>query len=47
MFDRRKLYTEAKSSSQKALSRQQLLKENFRLRMEKRLKEAEQQNQDQ
>ncbi len=45
MFDRRKLYSEAKSSSQKALSRKQLLQENLRLRMEKRLKQAENQSQ--
>jgi hypothetical protein len=44
MFDRRKLYSEAKSSSQKALSRKQLMRENLRLRMEQRLKEVEKQN---
>jgi hypothetical protein len=44
MFDRRKLYSEAKSNSQKALSRKQLLVENMRLRMKQRLEEVEKQN---
>ena len=43
MFDRRKLYSQAKSNSQKALSRKQLLAENLRLRIKQRLQNVEKQ----